>query len=181
MSRIGKLPITIPDGVTINQDGQKVNVKGPKGELNIEVHPLVELVKSEQGFEVKPKKNNKLAKSLYGTTQRLISNMIIGVKDGFSKKLEINGVGYRAQVKGKNLELMVGFSHPVLITPPEGININVEKNIIEISGINKQMVGELAANIRSIRPPEPYKGKGIKYSDETIRRKAGKAAKTATA
>lgn len=181
MSRIGKLPINIPDGVTINQDGQKVNVKGPKGELNLEVHPLVELVKSEQGFEVKPKKNTKLAKSLYGTTQRLISNMIIGVKDGFSKKLEINGVGYRAQIKGKNLELMVGFSHPVLITPPEGININVEKNVIEISGIDKQMVGELAANIRSIRPPEPYKGKGIKYSDETIRRKAGKAAKTATA
>lgn len=181
MSRIGKLLIKLPDGITLNQEGNNIRVKGPKGELGLTLNPVVELISLENGFQVKPKNNTKLAKSLYGTTQRLISNMITGVKDGFSKKLEINGVGYRAQLKGNNLELMVGFSHPVLITPPEGININVEKNMIEISGINKQMVGEIAANIRSVRPPEPYKGKGIKYIDEIIRRKAGKAAKTASA
>lgn len=179
MSRIGKLPIRVTDGTTLTIDGQNVTAKGPKGELSMKLHNLVELVAIEDGFAVKPKKNTKLAKSLYGTTQRLVANMVEGVTNGFSKKLEINGVGYKAQLKGKDLELAVGFSHPVIITPPEGITVNVDKNVIEISGIDKQAVGQLAANVRSVRPPEPYKGKGIKYSDEIIRRKAGKAAKTA--
>lgn len=179
MSRIGKLPIKVSEDVNVTIDGQNITVKGPKGELSLKIHNLVELVAIEGGFQVKPKKNTKLAKSLYGTTQRLVANMVEGVTKGFSKKLEINGVGYRAQLKGKDLELNVGFSHPVLITPPEGLTVNVDKNVIEISGIDKQAVGQLAANVRSIRPPEPYKGKGIKYSDEIIRRKAGKAAKTA--
>ncbi len=177
MSRLGKLPISLPANTTAEIKDNKIIVKGPKGELNQDLHPLVKIEIGEKEIKVGVDRPNlKAEKSVWGLYRSLINNMVIGVNQGFEKKLEINGVGYRANVQGKKLVLNVGFSHPVEYNLPEGITATVEGNVITISGISKQLVGEVAAQIRRIRKPEPYKGKGIKYVDEVIRRKAGKAA-----
>ncbi len=181
MSRIGKKPIIIPDEVNVKIDGDLVVVKGPKGELKLNLASGVEVEQKEKKLEINVKnENEKKYKSLWGTFRQLINNMVVGVTKGFEKKLEINGVGYKAEISsGKERELIlnVGYSHPVNFKIPENIEIQIEKNIITITGIDKQLVGETAAKIRKIRKPEPYKGKGIKYLDEVIRRKAGKQAK----
>ena len=175
MSRIGKKPVSIPDGVTANLDGQTVTAKGPKGELSFVVNEQV-LVKMEDGMiSVDPANQSKQARSFWGMSRTMIENIMTGVKDGFSKTLEINGVGCRAAMQGSNLNLSLGFSHEVIYTPPEGVTIQCTKPTeIVISGHDKQVVGQVAAEIRAYRPPEPYKGKGVKYSDETIFRKEGK-------
>ncbi|MBB4001417.1 MAG: 50S ribosomal protein L6 [Aurantimonas endophytica] len=175
MSRIGKKPVAVPDGVTASVDGQTVTVKGPKGELSFVVNEEV-LVKMEEGaIQVDPRDQSKDARSKWGMSRTMISNILNGVKTGFEKKLEINGVGYRASLQGKNLQLALGFSHDVLYPVPEGIQIVVPKPTeIVVSGIDKQRVGQVAAEIREYRGPEPYKGKGVKYADETIVRKEGK-------
>ncbi|MEL6736179.1 MAG: 50S ribosomal protein L6 [Pseudomonadota bacterium] len=175
MSRIGKKPVTIPDGVTASLDGQTVTAKGPKGELSFVVNEQV-LVKMEDGaVTVNPANNTKTARSFWGMSRTMIENIFLGVKDGFSKTLEINGVGYRAAMQGSNLSLSLGFSHEVIYTPPEGVTIQCTKPTeIVITGHDKQVVGQAAAEIRAYRPPEPYKGKGVKYADETIFRKEGK-------
>lgn len=181
MSRVGKKPILIPEGVEVKFQDQKVTIKGPKGELQKEI-PI------EIGFEIKEnqiiffpksefiKKARKKINALWGTTRAILFNMIKGVTEGYEKKLEIEGLGYRVQLSGDNLLLYVGFSHPVEIKAVKGIKFSTEKNIITVSGIDKELVGQVAANIRKIRPPEPYKGKGIRYLGEVIRRKAGKKA-----
>ncbi len=174
MSRIGKKPVLIPQGIEIKLDGSKIMAKGPKGELFMEVHPYVRVEIKENEIQVSAVKNSKLAISLWGTTRMLISNMIEGVLNGYEKKLQIEGVGYKANLEGEVLTLMLGFSHPVKVNKEEGVNFLVEKNIITISGIDKQKVGQLAAKIRAIKPPEPYKGKGIRYVGEQVRRKTGK-------
>lgn len=179
MSRIGKMPIPLPDGVTAKVDGNTVTVTGPKGELTQETHPDI-AVKLEDGVLSvhRPTESNR-HKSLHGLTRALLNNMVLGVTEGFSRTLQIEGVGYRAEMKGKTLNLNVGYSHPVQFEPPEYVEFAVEnrsKTII-VRGIDKQVVGELAAQIRKTRPPEPYKGKGIRYDGEYIRRKAGKAGK----
>lgn len=177
MSRIGKVPIEIPSGVDVKIVNKDVTVKGPKGELSMKVHPNVLLEQKENTIIVTVKNpEEKNDRALWGLARRLISNMIIGVTQGFSKKLEINGVGYKAVVKGSVLELQLGYSHPIEYKIPEGIEIVVEKNVVTVSGKDKQQVGQIAAEIRQFRKPEPYKGKGIKYEDEVILRKAGKAA-----
>lgn len=180
MSRIGKRPIPVPKNVTITiADGNVVTVKGPKGQLSQAFHPSMQLSLEDGQLIVSRPDDAKLHRSLHGLTRTLLANMVTGVTDGFQKVLEINGVGYRAQVQGKNLQLSLGFSHPVVIEPPDGISFGVgERNTIIVSGIDKQKVGDVAANIRKLRPPEPYLGKGIKYQGEVIRRKAGKAGKT---
>ena len=176
MSRIGKLPITIPEGVTVEYKDGLVKVKGPKGELQFKHHPDMIVEIKDKEIIIKRPSDKKFHRALHGTTRQIINNMIIGVKDGFKKELEVNGTGYRARMEGKNLVLQVGFSHDVVMTPPEGITVKVEgQNKIIVEGIDKQKVGQFAANIRAVRPPEPYKGKGIKYVGEHIRRKAGKA------
>ncbi|MEK7681130.1 MAG: 50S ribosomal protein L6 [Patescibacteria group bacterium] len=182
MSRIGKKRIVIPPGVTAGIEGNELCVKGPKGELRLRVHPHVTLVFENNGIELKiQNENSKQDRALWGTFGSLTGNLIKGVTEGFKKQLEINGVGYKAAMKGQNLTLEVGFSHPVEIKSLEGIKFSVEKNIITIEGADKHLVGELAAQIRRVKKPEPYKGKGIKYIDEVVRRKAGKtAAKSAT-
>jgi len=175
MSRIGKKPIALPEGVSATVDGQTVTAKGPKGELTFVVNEEV-LVKMEDGeVHVDPRDNSKDARSKWGMSRTMISNIVNGVKTGFEKKLEINGVGYRASLQGKNLQLALGFSHDVIYPVPEGIQIVVPKPTeIVISGIDRQRVGQVAAEIREYRGPEPYKGKGVKYADETIVRKEGK-------
>lgn len=180
MSRVGKKPLAIPSDVDVNLDADVLKVKGPKGELTLKIHPRVsvKIENSELTVQVKDEESVK-DKALWGLFRRLIGNLVTGVTDGFEKKLEVNGVGYKVAMQGKDLKLDVGFSHEVIYPVPEGINIAVEKNLITVSGIDKQQVGEVAAGIRRIRKPEPYKGKGIKYVDEVIRRKAGKAAKSA--
>ena len=182
MSRIGKKPIEIPTGVSVTIENNTVKVKGPKGELSQEIHALVkvEQVENQLIVSIKDEENHK-EKALWGLFRSLVNNMILGVTEGFEKSLEINGVGYKSSMSSKNLILNVGFSHPVEFAIPEGIECKVEKNVITINGISKQMVGEVAANIRKVKKPEPYKGKGIKYTDEIIRRKAGKAAAKAAA
>jgi large subunit ribosomal protein L6 len=178
MSRIGKLPITIPSGVTIEQQGQHVAVKGPKGELTATFLPNVTITLADNTATVTRIDDSLAARSAHGLTRQLLANMITGVSDGFEKRLEMKGVGYRASTEGdKKLILNVGYSHPVPVEAPEHVTYKVEKNIIVISGIDKQVVGEIAARIRSVRLPEPYKGKGIMYLGELVRRKAGKAAK----
>lgn len=177
MSRIGRAPITIPGGVTIKvEDGNKVTVKGPKGELVRTLHQDMK-VKVEDGvLTVERPSDNKDHRSLHGLTRTLINNMVVGVTEGFAKILEINGVGYRAQLQGKNLNLSLGFSHPVVVEPPAGIVFEVPNPTkIIVNGINKEIVGAIAAKIRDYRRPEPYKGKGIKYEGEHVRRKVGKA------
>jgi large subunit ribosomal protein L6 len=177
MSRIGNTPIELPEGVTINISGNTVEVKGTKSTLSLDV-PRALTVKETDGLIVLERKNDtKTTKSLHGTNRALIASMIHGVSEGWEKKLEIVGAGYKTQLEGKDLVLVVGYSHPVKIEAPEGITFKVEKNLITVEGIDKQLVGQTAAKIRDVRPPEPYKGKGIMYVGEEIRRKAGKAAK----
>jgi len=179
MSRIGRKPIPVPSGVDIDIDGRTVRVKGPKGELK---HTLAEPIKAEKAEDgtlavVRPN-DERRAKELHGLSRTLVANMIVGVTEGYRKTLEIAGTGYRVTAKGNDLEFALGFSHPVVVTPPQGIKFSVERpTVFSVEGIDKQQVGEVAANIRKIRPPEPYKGKGVKYQGEVIRRKAGKAGK----
>jgi large subunit ribosomal protein L6 len=177
MSRLGKLPIELPQGTQAKNLEGFIVVKGPKGELKIKLHEkvLAQITDKEIILSINDKNNGK-EKALWGLFRSLVKNMVIGVNEGYSKKLEINGVGYRAAVSGSKLTLNVGYSHPVVFELPQGIKAEVQANIIIISGIDKKMVGETAAQIRKIRKPEPYKGKGIKYSEEIIRRKAGKTA-----
>lgn len=177
MSRIGRLPITIPSGVTVKIDSDNtVTVKGPQGTLTQTMHPEMTIEQDNDTIIIKRSSDNKKYRALHGLTRSLLNNMVVGVKDGFSKKLEINGVGYRAQKQGKKLVLTIGYSHPVEMEEPAGITYEVpDANTIIVKGIDKQLVGEMAAKIRFKRPPEPYKGKGIKYADEIILRKEGKA------
>lgn len=184
MSRIGKKPIEIPEGVEIKIDGKKVNVKGPKGELSLEVRPEIKVEIKDGKVFIKPQlehksstpKKQEQTKAFWGLTRALLSNMIQGVNEGYEKKLEIEGVGYRANLEGQDLVLNVGFSHPVKINAQDNIKFTVDKNLITVSGIDKGLVGQIAAKIRKVRPPEPYKGKGIRYVGEQIRRKVGKKA-----
>ena len=182
MSRIGKLPILMPDGVTIAvSDKNHVVVKGPKGELALSVDPDISIAEGEDGFEVTRPTDQKRHRSLHGLTRSLIANMVEGVSNGYKKELEVIGVGYRAEVTNGILELALGFSHPIYFLPPDGINVSAttvrgQSPRVVIEGIDKQLVGQVAAKIRDLRPPEPYKGKGIRYSDEFVRRKAGKTA-----
>ncbi|MFH0853612.1 MAG: 50S ribosomal protein L6 [bacterium] len=177
MSRIGKQPIPIPETVQVTLEDGRVGVKGPKGELNQNIPAMVKVVNEDQILKVSvANPDEKSNRAIWGLFQRLINNMVIGVVQGFEKKLEINGVGFQATVKGNNLVLNLGYSHPIDFPIPEGITISVEKNLLTVTGIEKQKVGEVAAQIRGLRKPEPYKGKGIKYLDEVIRRKAGKQA-----
>lgn len=176
MSRIGRAPITVPAGVTITQNGNVVTVKGPKGELTREFVADMIIEVADNTITVKRPTDNKEHRALHGLTRTLLNNMVIGVTAGFSKTLEINGVGYRAAKQGNNINLSLGFSHPVIVEPPTGITFEVPApNKIIVSGINKEVVGAMAAKIRGYRQPEPYKGKGIKYEGEVIRRKVGKA------
>lgn len=175
MSRIGKKAVAMPSGVTANIDGQQVSVKGPKGELNAVLVDEVVAKLGDDGIEVKPADDSNKARAMWGMSRTIVQNLVDGVTEGFEKKLEINGVGYRAQVQGKNLQLALGFSHDVVYEIPEGIQIQCPKPTeISVSGIDKQRVGQVAAEIRKYRPPEPYKGKGVKYADEYIFRKEGK-------
>ena len=178
MSRIGKLPIVIPAGVDVSIDGSTVTVKGPKGELTRTVHSNMTVEKDGSTITVTRPDDNKINRSLHGLTRTLIANMVYGVNEGFKKELEINGVGYRAAKQGNQLVMNIGYSHQVFMDEPEGITIEVPApNKIVVLGADKQKVGQFAAEIREKRPPEPYKGKGIKYADEVIRRKEGKAGK----
>ena len=178
MSRIGKLPIPLPAGVTVEINGQDVAVKGPKGELKLTVSKPITVSQEDGSVIVARPDDEAISKSLHGLTRTLIANNVHGVSEGFTKALEIVGTGYRAALKGSTVELSLGFSHPVVVTPPEGITLVVEGNTkIIVSGIDKQAVGEMAANIRKLRKPEPYKGKGVRYEGERVRRKAGKAGK----
>ncbi len=180
MSRIGRKPVQIPKGVTVVLNDSVVSVKGPKGQLAEKIHPNINVEVKDQQVLVTRKADEIKDRALHGLWRALIQNMIIGVTQGFSKKLEIIGVGYRAEMKGARLNLLLGYSHPILFAAPEGIKIEAPtQTSIVISGVHKQLVGLVAAKIRSFRPPEPYKGKGIKYEGEYIRRKAGKAAATA--
>jgi large subunit ribosomal protein L6 len=175
MSRIGKRPVTLPKGVTAQVEGQTVRVKGPKGELQVTLVDDVEVQLADNGVAVSPRPGHERARAMWGLSRTLVNNLVRGVTEGFTERLEINGVGYRAAVQGKNLNLQLGFSHDVAYPIPAGIQIVTEKpTSIAISGIDKQLVGQVAAEIRSYRPPEPYKGKGVKYADETILRKEGK-------
>ena len=176
MSRIGKKPVQIPAGVTVTVNGNHVHVKGPKGELDRSFSDLVTIAEEGEELLVTVNDESREAHAQHGLTRTLIHNMVVGVTEGFSKNLEINGVGYRAQKQGKNLNLSLGFSHPVVVEPPQGIEFDVPSaNAITVKGIDKEVVGQIAAEIRSFREPEPYKGKGIKYAGEHIRRKEGKA------
>lgn len=180
MSRIGKVPVTIPAGVTVDQDGRSVTVRGPKGELSLRLRDEVTLkIEGDQATVGIVDASDRLSRSLYGLSRTLLAQRIKGVSEGFKKTLELSGVGYRAQMQGATLVLNLGYSHPIEYTAPEGVSLEVEKNVITISGIDAEVVGQVAAEIRSFREPEPYKGKGIKYSGERIRRKAGKAGKAA--
>ena len=175
MSRVGKNPVVVPQGVTVDLKGQDLKVKGKRGELSMVVHDDVEVTKGDTGLSFKPRSESRRARMQWGTARAQANNMVKGVSDGFTINLEINGVGYRAQADAKNLKLQLGFSHDVEVPIPAGIQIKATKPTeIEITGADRQRVGQIAAEIRSLRPPEPYKGKGIKYSTETIRRKEGK-------
>jgi large subunit ribosomal protein L6 len=179
MSRIGRKSIPVPSGVDITIEGPTVKVKGPKGQLS---HTLAQPITAERGedgeLHVNRPNDERQAKEVHGLSRTLVANMIVGVTEGYRKTLEIAGTGYRVVAKGSDLEFALGFSHPVVVTPPQGIKFSVERpTMFSVEGIDKQQVGEVAANIRKIRPPEPYKGKGVKYQGEVIRRKAGKAGK----
>jgi len=175
MSRIGKRIIAVPKGATLSVEGQTISVKGPKGERSWSVAEEIEIVQDAEGLSLKPRVDTQKARSLWGLSRTLVDNMVIGVTDGFERKLELVGVGYRAALKGNDLSLQLGFSHEVEIKAPEGVTFAVPKQTeISILGPDKQVVGELAANIRKLRPPEPYKGKGVRYAGEKVRRKEGK-------
>lgn len=176
MSRVGKQPIPIPSGIKCELKGKHLKVKGPKGELESDFVPRIDIALNENEILVTRLSDIPKERALHGLTRALINNMIVGVSDGFEKVLNIVGVGYRASMQGKSLNLVLGFSHPVLIDPPDGIEFAVEgTQTIKVNGISKQLVGQTAANIRALRKPEPYKGKGIRYRDEYVRRKVGKA------
>lgn len=175
MSRIGKKPIEIPAGVDVKIEGNLVTVKGPKGTLSRDIHPNIAVEKDGNTITVSRPDDSKQNRSLHGLSRTLIANMVYGVNETFKRELEVNGIGYRAEMKGKDLVLKVGYSHDVIMKAPEGITIEVPApNKIIISGTDKQKVGQFAANVREKRPPEPYKGKGIKYANEVVRRKVGK-------
>ncbi|RKT57749.1 50S ribosomal protein L6 [Saccharothrix australiensis] len=179
MSRIGKLPITVPAGVDVNIAGRDVSVKGPKGTLSLTIAEPIIIEKVEDGtLEVKRPNDERRSRSLHGLSRTLVQNMVIGVTQGYEKKMEIHGVGYRVALKGSDLEFALGYSHPVKVEAPEGITFAVETPTrFSVSGIDKQLVGEVAANIRKLRKPDPYKGKGVRYAGEKIRRKVGKTGK----
>jgi large subunit ribosomal protein L6 len=179
VSRIGRLPVVIPKGVEVEIKGASVHVKGPRGELRQTFPASMEISLNEGAIEVKRPSDERTHRSLHGMTRALINNMVVGVSTGFEKVLEVNGVGYRAEIQGNNLVLFVGYSHPVVMEPPTGISFDADMKTrqIKIKGYDKALVGQVAADIRKVRPPEPYQGKGIKYLDEKIRRKAGKAGK----
>ncbi|MGY4643422.1 50S ribosomal protein L6 [Cellulomonas sp. URHB0016] len=179
MSRIGRIPVPVPAGVDVSIDGAVVYVKGPKGALQHTVAAPIEVARDEAGALVVTRPNDeRLSRSLHGLTRTLLANLVTGVTEGYIKKLEIVGTGYRVTAKGSDLEFALGFSHPVVVTPPEGITFVVEAPTrFSVQGIDKQQVGEVAANIRKIRKPEPYKGKGVRYAGENVRRKVGKAGK----
>ena len=181
MSRIGKLPVEIPSGVEIVLDGGKVSVKGSKGSLEKSFSDVVEFKKEENKVLISTRRSDKGAKAMHGTARAIIANMVKGVSEGWSRTLELVGTGYRADIQGNILNLVVGYSTPVKVEIPEGVNVKVEKLDIILDGADKQVVGEFAARIRKVRSPEPYQGKGIRYKDEVVRRKAGKAAKTGEA
>jgi len=179
MSRIGKLPISVPAGVDVTIDGRTVAVNGPKGSLTHTVAAPIEIAKGEDGTLLVTRPNDeRVSKALHGLSRTLVANMITGVTAGYTKSLEISGVGYRVQAKGSNLEFALGYSHPILVEAPDGISFKVESPVkFSVEGIDKQKVGEVAANIRKLRKPDPYKAKGVKYTGEVIRRKVGKAGK----
>jgi large subunit ribosomal protein L6 len=179
MSRIGRKPIPVPAGVEVAIEGRTVTVKGPRGELSHTVADPIRVEREPEGhLSVSRPDDQRRSKELHGLSRTLVANMVTGVTDGYQKTLEINGTGYRVIARGPDLEFSLGFSHQVMVTAPDGITFTVERpTLFHVAGIDKQLVGEVAANIRKLRPPEPYKGKGVKYSDEVIRRKAGKAGK----
>jgi large subunit ribosomal protein L6 len=179
VSRIGRLPVVVPDNVNVEIKGTNVRIKGPKGELQHTFPASMAISFKDGQIEVNRPSDERTHRALHGMTRALINNMVTGVSSGFEKVLEINGVGYRAELQGENLILNVGYSHPVVVEPPEGIEFEVDMRTrqLKVKGYDKQVVGQVAADIRKVRPPEPYKGKGIKYLDEKIRRKAGKAGK----
>ena len=185
MSRVGKKPIEIPEGVKVERVGRTIEVSGPKGVLKLDVHPRIKVEIEESTVRVARKSDNRFDRSLHGLTRSLVSNMITGVTQGYEKVLEVEGIGYKAKVEGNTLNLKLGFSHPVVLTPPDGVTFEVEsvprnpdrpylQSLIHVRGVDKQAVGEIAAQVRSFREPEPYKGTGIKYRGEYVRRKAGK-------
>jgi large subunit ribosomal protein L6 len=175
MSRIGRKPVTVPKGVTLQVEGNAVAVKGPKGELRRSLHPEMQIAVDNGHFTVARPSDEKRHKALHGLTRTLVQNMVDGVSKGFSKSLEIQGVGYKAEAKPYGVNLIVGFSHPIRYEAPKGIKITVDNNVlVKIEGADKELVGQVAAELRAIRPPEPYKGKGIRYVGEQVRRKAGK-------
>ncbi len=177
MSRIGRQPIAVPEKVDVALEGQNVRVKGPKGELELDVHPQMSVALEDGELRVTRPSNQPQVRALHGLTRALLANMVLGVTDGFVRTLEIQGVGYRAELKGRSLHLALGFSHPVQFDPPEGVDLEVpNQTTIVVRGADKQAVGQAAAVIRGFRPPEPYKGKGIRYQGEQVRRKAGKTA-----
>jgi large subunit ribosomal protein L6 len=178
MSRVGKLPIAIPSGVDIDIAGTRIKVKGPKGTLERDVTPVLSVVTEDGQLRVVRPNEDKRSRELHGLTRTLINNMVVGVTEGYTRNLEIQGVGYRAQLVGKKLQLNLGYSHPVEIDPPEGISFVVETPTkVAVTGIDKELVGRIAAQVRGTRKPEPYKGKGVRYAGEIVRRKAGKAGK----
>jgi large subunit ribosomal protein L6 len=175
MSRIGRKPVAVPKGVTLQVEGNTVAVKGPRGELRRELHPDMEIALKDNQFTVARPSEEKRHKALHGLTRTLVQNMVEGVSKGFSKSLEIQGVGYKAEAKPYGVNLIVGYSHPVKYEAPKGIKISVDNNVlVKIEGADKELVGQVAAELRQVRPPEPYKGKGIRYVGEQVRRKAGK-------
>ena len=180
MSRIGKKPVPIPNNVTVTYDNHNLTVKGPKGELKMDVHPDIEVTQEDGNLLVTRPSDERQHRALHGLTRALIANLVTGVADGFVKSLIVEGVGYSGEIRGKDLVMRLGFSHEVVVTPPENITFEVEgrnPTTVRVRGIDKQVVGQVAANIRKLRPPEPYLGKGVRYSDEVIRRKAGKTGK----
>jgi large subunit ribosomal protein L6 len=178
MSRIGRMPIAVPSGVDVSIDGRNVTVKGPKGSLSRELHPEIAVARDGDSIVVTRPSEAKTHKQLHGLTRTLVNNMVVGVTDGYRKPLEISGVGYRAALVGRKLQLNLGYSHPIEIDPPAGITFEVETPTkLAVAGIDKELVGEIAARVRATRKPEPYKGKGVRYAGEQIRRKAGKAGK----
>ncbi|HZB32878.1 MAG TPA: 50S ribosomal protein L6 [Streptosporangiaceae bacterium] len=178
MSRIGRQPIPVPSGVDVTIDGRKITIKGPKGELSHTVPEPIRISFDDGALTVTRPNDQNTVRALHGLTRALLNNMVVGVTEGYRKTLEIVGVGYRVQAKGKDLEFSLGYSHPILVAAPDGITFNVERpTVFSIEGIDKQKVGEVAANIRKLRRPDPYKGKGVRYQGEQIRRKVGKAGK----
>ena len=176
MSRLGKVPLTVPSGVKMRVDGESLFVEGPKGKLEVQMVSGISVEIGDGSVLVRRSDDSRGQRAAQGLIRRLVSNMILGVSTGFSRTLEINGVGYRADARGKELHLSLGFSHPIVYMLPDGVSASVDKQtVVTIAGVDRQLVGEVAAGIRKLRPPEPYKGKGIRYADEQVRRKAGKA------